>query len=78
MLTERTADVGNNMDLTSERKDHIDAMDYEGLLRRWRHAPFGDEWFHGETGVYWQERMCALRDINPHDAVQASKRIGWK
>lgn len=65
------------MILTVERKSYIDAMDYEGLLRRWRNAPVGDEWFQDETGKYWQERMQALRDSDPTGAVQASKRIGW-
>ena len=46
------------MDLTPENKKHIDSMDYEGLLRKWRFAPCGDPWFQGETGDYWGQRMA--------------------
>ena len=63
------------MDLTPENKTKIDAMSYEALLRRWRHAPTGDPWFQGETGRYWSDRMAELRNKGA-DHVGASKRIG--
>lgn len=65
------------MDLTPERKAHIDSLSYEGLLRHWRFAPVGDPWFQGETGEYWGQRMAELRKADPAEHVAASKRIGW-
>ena len=65
------------MNLTPENKAHIDGLDYESLLRSWRFAPVGDEWFQGETGVYWGKRMAELRSENAGRAVRASKNIGW-
>jgi len=65
------------MDLTPENKAHIDAMSYEGLLSHWRFAPAGDLWFQGETGVYWSERMGALRTAGAAHTA-ASKSIGWE
>uniref|UniRef100_A0A6M3IJG1 Uncharacterized protein n=1 Tax=viral metagenome TaxID=1070528 RepID=A0A6M3IJG1_9ZZZZ len=68
------------MDMTAERKKHIDAMSYEGLLSRWRNAPCGDPWFQGETGKYWGERMAEMRSRPGCDGehVRASKSIGWE
>lgn len=67
------------MKLTDENKKHIDAMSYEALLSRWRSAPVGDEWFQGETGEYWSQRMKKLRAEPGGDDrhVSASKGIGW-
>lgn len=64
------------MQLTDEKKAEIDSLSYESLLRRWRHAPAGDEMFQGETGEYWSQRMKEFRDAGA-DHVGASKRIGW-
>ena len=64
------------MELTAENKAHIDNLSYEGLLRSWRFASSGNEWFQGETGKYWGERMKELRDKGA-DHVGASKSIGW-
>lgn len=50
------------MDLTEENKKEIDSLPYERLLIRWRFAPFGDPWFQGETGKYWESRMNELRE----------------
>jgi hypothetical protein len=63
------------MDLTPENRTTIDGMSYEDLLRKWRFAPAGDEWFQGETGKYWAERMKQLRESDPGGAVAASKRL---
>lgn len=66
------------MDLTSENKEHIDNMDYEELLLRWRNAFIGDVWFQGETGEYWGNRMTQLR-AEPGGSskhILASKSIG--
>ena len=65
------------MELTPERKAHIDALSYEGLLSQWRFAPTGDPWFQGATGEYWGKRMAELREKGA-DHVGASKRLGWE
>ena len=65
------------MKLTPEAKAHIDSLDYESLLSRWRFAPAGDPWFQDETGDYWGKRMAELRSQDPEGAVRASKDIGW-
>lgn len=65
------------MDLTAERKAHIDSLSYEQLLSHWRFAPVGDRWFQGETGTYWGERMAELRKQGA-DHVGASKALGWE
>ena len=66
------------MKLTKENKDHIDSLSYEQLLSRWRFAPVGDNWFQGETGKYWGERMNELRNRpgGNDKHVSASKSIG--
>ena len=64
------------MDLTPERKEHIDSLSYEQLLSHWRFAPAGDPWFQGETGDYWGKRMAEMRNAGA-DHVGASKKIGW-
>jgi len=63
------------MDLTPENKKHIDSLSYHGLLEHWRFAPSGDEWFQGETGKYWGERMAELKKKDPGGAVAASKAL---
>ena len=63
------------MKLTEENKRHIDSLSYEQLLSQWRFAPVGDQWFQGETGDYWGERMKKLKETVDH--VSVSKRIGW-
>lgn len=64
------------MDLTDANKAHIDALSLEELLRRWRMAAAGDEWFQGETGQYWKLVMFKKRDQDPQGWTAASKRIG--
>ena len=66
------------MELTPENKAHIDGMTYEQLLRKWRFAPSGDPWFQGPTGVYWGDRMAAIRSQCNAEHVRASKAIGWE
>jgi hypothetical protein len=65
------------MELTAENKAHIDGLNYESLLFRWRFAPAGDPWFEGATGAYWAKRMGELRSQpGGNDRhVAASKRI---
>ena len=65
------------MELTEERKAHIDGLSYEQLLSKWRFAPMGESWFQGETGKYWGDRLAEKRDADPGGAVAASKLIGW-
>ena len=62
---------------TEEAKKAIDAMSYEQLLRRWRHAPIGDPFFQGEVGKYFSTVMTKKRGEDPDEAVRASKSIGW-
>ena len=67
------------MELTPENKAAIDAKSYEELLRGVRYEPLGSEWFQGETGEYWNQRMNELRALPGGDErhVAASKSIGW-
>ena len=63
------------MDLTPENKQHIDSLSYYALLEKWRFAPAGDAWFHGETGKYWGDRMTELRCRDRGAAIAASKAL---
>lgn len=63
------------MELSEKNKAYIDSLPYTALLSAWRFAPVGDEWFQGETGTYWSQRMKELRDSGV-DHVSASKSIG--
>lgn len=65
------------MKLTDKIKEQIDSMSYESMLRKWRFSKIGDEMFQGEIGEYFKERMKALRESDPQEAVRASKSIGW-
>ena len=68
---------GEAMNLTAERKEHIDSLPYASLLRRSRFAPVGDAWFQGETGTYWGKRMRAVRERGGNAAhVAARKAVG--
>jgi len=68
------------MELTPERKAHIDSLSCEYLLWKSRFAPAGDPWFQGETGVYLLKRLSELRNADPEEYVRASKSIsiGWE
>lgn len=66
------------MELTEENKNHINSLDYESLLRKWRFASSEDKWIQGETGTYWGQRMKMLREMFPIGAVIISKKLGWK
>jgi hypothetical protein len=68
---------GDTMDLTKENAAYIDSLSYTELLRKWRFAPVGDDWFMGETGAYWSVRMGQLK-AEGADHVAASKAIGWE
>jgi len=65
------------MNLNKERKAYIDSLTYLELLRKWRFSPSGDEWFQGETGTYWANRMKELV-AQGVDHTKASKIIGWE
>jgi len=65
------------VELTAERKKHIDSLSVEELLRHNRFAPAGDRWFQGDTGDYWLERLFKLRSEDNAAYVRASKNIGW-
>ena len=64
------------MQLTPERKERLDSMSLEELLRMWRFAPLGDPWMEGETGNYALERMKELKKQENWSLV--SKRVGWE
>lgn len=56
----------------------IDNATYEQLLGRWRNAPIGSAWFHGEVGEYFEAAMKAKRaEVGDAAHVAASKAIGW-
>ena len=63
------------MDLTPDRKVYIDSLSHFQLLAKIRHAPMGDEWFHGYTGDYWMARRALKRDEDPGAAVADSKSL---
>lgn len=63
------------MNLTPKSKAIIDGHSYETLLRHWRFASAGNNWFTGGTGKYWSKRM---QEIKPENAAAISKRIGWE
>lgn len=67
------------MELTPENKQDIDSLTYKRLLKEWRFAALGNEWFQGETGAYWGKRMRELRSLPGGDVehTRASKSIGW-
>jgi hypothetical protein len=64
------------MKLTEEAKKYIDSLTYLQLLKKWRFSPVGDDWFQGETGQYWANRMKELV-AQGVDHTKASKIIGW-
>ena len=66
------------MKLTKKNKAIIDCKDYYTLLRSWRFDSLDSEWFQGETGKYWLERMGELKNqIGIQAHVEISKKIGW-
>lgn len=66
-------------EITEEHKNWIDNADYVQLLRRWRHAPLGDDAiFSGATGKYYSKVMNEAKSVLDHDErVGASKLVGW-
>lgn len=61
------------------QKQLIDNMDYQTMLRRWRHAPCGDPMFQGELGEYFSSVMQYKRSQMEHsECVRISKVIGWQ
>lgn len=65
------------MELTPENKAYIKSLSVKDLLERWRFAPVGDEWFQGETGDYWGQRLEIESRRDPGGYVAASKAVGW-
>lgn len=63
---------------TKERKAWIENATYIELLHKWRFEPIGSEWFEGEIGTVFEERMRkTLKEVGPEGHVAASKAIGW-
>ena len=48
------------MKLTPRTKEYIDSLSYEQLYNAWMLSPYDDDWFKGETGDYWRERMDVM------------------
>ena len=67
------------MQLTEENKKYIDSLSYDDLLSHWRFAAPGNDWFQGETGKYWSEKMNDIRNSPGGNAIHvaASKLAGW-
>ena len=65
------------MNLTPDKKVHINGLSVEALLRHVRYAPAGDPWFQGETGNYWFQRLREMRVQDEAAYVRASKQTGW-
>ena len=66
------------MELTKKNKAIIDGKDYYTLLKSWRFDSSASEWFQGETGEYWSQRMEELKNqIGIQAHVEISKEIGW-
>ncbi len=56
----------------------IDTASYEQLLRKWRFAEVGDEWFTGDIGAHFSAMLSKRRaEIGPGAAAAASKSVGW-
>ena len=54
----------------------IDEMTYEELLRNWRFAPPGHEYFTGEVGEHYREVMKA-KYPGAAEHSRLSKSMGW-
>lgn len=66
-------------DIDPERKEWIDNAPYQELLSRWRHDPLGSDWFQGNLGSYFKNKLEERRaEITPSEHVAASKNIGWE
>ncbi len=64
--------------MDEKTKQEIDNMDYESMLRLWRHAPVGHPMFQGETSQYYSKVMAEKKEKIGNEAhVRASKSIGW-
>ena len=61
-----------------EMRDWIDNSTYKVLLRKWRFAPFGSEFFSGDVGDYYVEVMEKKKSELPDNGVAVSKQIGWE
>lgn len=56
----------------------IDNATYEQLLSKWRLAPAGDPFFHGEVGSYYSIKIAKKRkEVGESAHVVASKNVGW-
>lgn len=64
--------------MTNAQRQWIDNATYKELLKLWRFAESGSEWFQGDTGKHFAEVMQKRRVEAGHDgATQASREIGW-
>ena len=62
-----------------EMLDWINEASYEELLRKWRFAPAGSEFFQGDIGKYYAKIMAERRkEIGNVEHARISKRLGWK
>ena len=58
-------------------KEWIDQATYKSLLCKWRFEPSGSPWFEGEIGQYYAKVLKEKRELDPNNAINASKEIGW-
>lgn len=63
--------------LTDEEKAYIDNASTQELLRKWRFAPLGSDYFYGERGEYFKTVLFARQRADPAAWTAASKAIGW-
>ena len=65
--------------VSQEKKDQINNMNYESMLRMWRFAPVGNPIFQGDTGKYYAHVMAEKKkEVGDAAHVAASKSIGWE
>ena len=64
--------------MNDKQKQFIDNASYEDLLRKWRHAPLGDEYFVKGVWEYYTDVMQDKKRKLPRgEFVEISKRVGW-
>jgi hypothetical protein len=62
----------------SEMIAWIDSASLEQLLRRWRFAPIGDQFFVGVVGEHFSDTIAERRKTEGNSAwTAASKSVGW-
>jgi len=56
----------------------IDNATYVQLLSKWRFAPAGNQFFTGDVGDYYTNKLREKRsEISDSEHISISKSIGW-